>query len=271
MKFLYSTVVLIWTTLFSFAQQLPVVLLPGSSTFHFISPEPIQYVDISTKGIVGDLPLKNILRIKRIADSVKKGFDLSSGAVVTIAGEKFLASFRVDLTSEIPGKEFPTQIEILPEHMRPLEVSGFTLSKAQLQKLAAEMLFKKQQRNISRAKAFNMLGNVNHISTMGDYIFLDISFTNLSNLRFDTDQIRFKIEDEKINKASTVQSVEIKPEFVLLGHPAFRRSYRNVFVFKKFSFPGHKVMKIELSEKQISGRVIEMKLKYKDVLEADVL
>ena len=122
------------------------------------------------------------------------------------------------------------------------------------------MLFKKQHRNIAHAKAFDILGNVNHLATLGDYIFVDIGYTNFSNLRFDTDEIRFKIEDEKINKASTVQSIEIKPEFVLFGSPAFKRSFRNVFVFKKFSFPGHKVLKIELSEKQISGRVVEMKL-----------
>ncbi|MEJ2884660.1 DUF4138 domain-containing protein [Pedobacter sp. GR22-6] len=271
MKLLFLTVVFICTALFSYTQQLPVVLLPGLSTFHFISPEPIQYVDISTKGIVADLPLKNVLRIKRVPDSLKKGADLSSGAVVTIAGEKFLASFRVAFSEELPGREFLTQIEILPGHMRPLELSGLSLSKNQLRNLAAQMLAKKKQKNIAHSQAFDIRGNINHLSTMGDYVFLDIGYTNFSNLRFDTDEIRFMIEDEKINKASTVQSVEIKPEFVLLSHPAFKRNYRNVFVFRKFSFPGHKLLKIELSEKQISGRVIELKLKYRDVLEADVL
>gem|GEM_PF-2514523 len=41
--------------------------------------------------------------------------------------------------------------------------------------------------------------------------------------------------------------------------------------FKKFSFPGHKVFKIELNEKQITGRMIEMRLKYKDLLDANAL
>ena len=74
-----------------------------------------------------------------------------------------------------------------------------------------------------------------------------------------------------VNKASTVQSIEIKPEFVLFGNPAFKRNDRNVFVFRKFSFPSHKVLKIGLSEKQISGRTLELKLRYQDVLDADVL
>jgi len=38
-------------------EKLPVVYLPENLTIHFISPEPIQYVDISTRDLVGDLPL----------------------------------------------------------------------------------------------------------------------------------------------------------------------------------------------------------------------
>lgn len=48
--------------------ELPVVYLPKGISVHFISPETIQYVDISTKAIVGDLPLKNLLRIKYIPE-----------------------------------------------------------------------------------------------------------------------------------------------------------------------------------------------------------
>lgn len=274
MRFYVFLAGLMLSAVFSFGQSLPVVLLPGLSTFHFISPEPIQYVDISIKEIVGDLPLKNVLRIKRLPDSVRKdvaGVSGLSDAVVTIAGEKFIAQFRVSSVDGVPGKVYPAQLEILPEHMRPLDVAGATLSRSQLDRLASQMLFKKQLRSIARAKAFGIEGNVNHLSTMGDYIFLDLSFLNTTNLRYDTDEIRFKIEDEKVNKASTVQSIEIKPEFVLFGHPAFKRNYRNVFVFRKFSFPGHKVFKIVVSEKQISGRALELKIKYHEVLEADGL
>ena len=132
---------------------------------------------------------------------------------------------------------------------------GVGLSKSQLDRLASQMLFKKQFRNIAKAKAFGIEGNVNHLSTMGDYIFLNLSFLNTTNLHYDTDEIRFKIEDEKVNKASTVQSIEIKPEFVLFGHPAFKRNYRNVFVFRKFSFPGNNVLKIGLSDSRFRGEL----------------
>lgn len=279
---------LIWTCLLvsltvvkGFAQSLPVVLLPELATIHFLSPEPIQYVDISTKSIAGDLPLKNLLRIKRVPDSVKRsgnsileksgGPGVIADAIVTITGEKFIAQYRVVYMPASDGRTFPTQIEILPEHMRPLEVQGLTLSKLQMEKLATSLLFKKGEQRISRARAYDIEGRVNHLATFGEYIFIDVGFTNRSNLKYDTESIRFKIEDEKINKASTVQSVELAPEFVLFGNPAFKRNFRNVYVFKKFSYPGHKVLKIELSEKQLSGRVVVLKLKYKELLEADIL
>jgi hypothetical protein len=170
----------------------------------------------------------------------------------------------------VPGKEYPTQIEILPEHMKPLE-SGVMLSKVQPELLATSLLFKKDKKPVVRAKAFGISGRVSHLATFGDYIFLNINYQNSTNLKYDTDEIRFKIEDQKINKATIVQSVEIKPEFVLFQSPAFKRNFRNIYVFKKFSFPGHKILKIELTEKQISGREMSMKVKYKDLLEADTL
>src|SRR5690606_39341522 len=40
-------------------------------SLHFVSPEPIQYVDISTKNMVGDIPVENVFRIKAVDDSVR--------------------------------------------------------------------------------------------------------------------------------------------------------------------------------------------------------
>ena len=50
---------------------------------------------------------------------------------------------------------------------------------------------------------------------------------------------------------------------------SFQRGYRNVAVLKKMTFPNDKVLTIELSEKQISGRTISMTIDYEDILSAD--
>jgi len=112
---------------------------------------------------------------------------------------------------------------------------------------------------------------LNNIYSAGDYIFHDLSCQNKTNLSYNIADVRFKVEDKKVTKASNIQSIELKPELLLFDHPAFNKHYHNIFVFKKMSFPGNKVFHIELSEKQISGRVVALQISYQDVLDADIV
>jgi hypothetical protein len=43
---------------------LPEIEITKDINLHIISPEPIQYVDLSTQTLTGDLPTTNIARIK---------------------------------------------------------------------------------------------------------------------------------------------------------------------------------------------------------------
>lgn len=110
---------------------------------------------------------------------------------------------------------------------------------------------------------------LNNIYTFDKYFFIDVSLLNKSNIRYDIDQIRFKIEDKKQTKATNFQSIEILPLMQVNTNKVFKKSYRNVFVFEKFTFPDEKVFTIEISEKQISGRSIILRIDYADVLHAD--
>jgi hypothetical protein len=44
--------------------DLPEIEITEGINLHIISPEPIQYVDLSTQKLTGDLPATNIARIK---------------------------------------------------------------------------------------------------------------------------------------------------------------------------------------------------------------
>jgi conjugative transposon TraN protein len=242
--------------------SLPTVYLPENLTIHFISPEPIQYVDISSSHIAGDLPLKNVLRI-RYRDTLSSDDD----AVITITGEKYIAQYHIICG----GTNVPTEIEIKPGDTKPLDISGIDLSVNQLKALALNIASQKQGKKKEKVKAFGIRGMVNHIYTFGDYIFMDIGYENRTNLKYDIEALRWTIEDKKVTKASNVQSVEIKPEFVLFSENAFKKQYRNIFVFKKITYPGNKVLHVELNEKHLSGRVINLQIPYQDILEADML
>jgi conjugative transposon TraN protein len=245
---------------------LPIIYLPDNVSVHFISPEPIQYVDISTKSIIGDLPLKNVLRIKE-KDSLKTPVD----AIVTIAGEKFIAQYHVISAGDITGRDVITDIDIQAADSRPLDIAGIGLSQPQLKNMALNLFCKKRGHEIEHTKAFGLYGSVYHIYAADDYFFIDLGYANNTNLVYDIDEFRFKIDDKKAIKAANSQSVEVQPEYVLFDNHAFKKYYRNIYVFKKMSFPGNKVLHIELSEKQLSGRIITLTVSYKDILDADII
>ena len=109
----------------------------------------------------------------------------------------------------------------------------------------------------------------NTVYAVGDYFFIDYSIENRTNIRFDIDEVRIKLADKKVAKATNSQIIELKPEMTLEQTKSFLHGYRNVMVIKKLTFPNDKVLTIEISEKQISGRTITISIDYEDVLSAD--
>lgn len=238
-------------------------------SFHFVSPEPIQYVDISTSAIQGDIPIKNICRIKAVPDSLSSKNNNASLGVVTIVGEKYIAQYDIRLTSDQEYLE--TQTEILPVHTNPLDVGAPALSANELKEFSL-LAYKNKKRSYSISNTkHDITGSVNNIYTVDDYVVLDITYINKSNLRFDLDQVKFTIEDEKILKATNVQEMEVEPVYQLYDVPSFKRRFRNIYVLEKFSIPGNKVLSIELTESQISGRRHILEVEYGDILNADTL
>ncbi len=192
--------------------------------------------------------------------------------MVTIITAGFIAQYHlVPCPAGQRGNALETQINILPGQTCPFDFPGEALSTAQLRQLATDLIAAKPQRARRRTKASGMEASLNHIYSLNGYIFLDLGFENRSKLAFQTQSIRFAIEDSKINTATNVQSMAVSPEFVLSGAAPFKKHYRDIFVFKQFSFTGGKVLTATLSEKQISGRVVTLKVPCREILAADGL
>ena len=86
-------------------RDLPELNMTEGVNIHFISPEPIQFVDLSTDELIGDLPSENIARIKitnkQEQDSVKvikqKRNSFYSGeqiGIITIVGQSFMTQYK---------------------------------------------------------------------------------------------------------------------------------------------------------------------------------
>ncbi len=260
--------------------HLPEVYISEGINLMFISPEPIEFVDLSTKDLVGDLPTKNIARVKikeRSKNSKKEyKLQLSNGqkscGVITIVGQSFMAQYRT-VYRDIRNGNPITNVQIQPQHMQPLEFPKMKLSYTELMRFSMDIYKKKKSERcpLRKEKDMKLKLQLNNVYVLGDYIFLDISMFNNSNLSYDVEDIKFTIEDKKIYKATNNQTVTIKPIYDLFEIKNFRVRYRNIFVFKKFTFPNGKILKIRFIENPISGRTIELKIKYSDILSADVL
>src|SRR5690606_4295398 len=135
---------------FQTPQDLTIVPVSENNTVHFISPEPIQYVDISTNNFVGDIPVDNTLRIKYLPES-KDSIDNqrledvgSEDAIVTVVGESFYAQYTLVYRKCAHKYNGITSIEILPHDIRALEFPEITMTRPDMRHYSMEVLKRKR-------------------------------------------------------------------------------------------------------------------------------
>ncbi len=228
--------------------------------------EPVRFVDISTDAVVGDQPINNTIRLKP-----KEGADVHADgdvlAIVTIVTERYRTQYALIYTTRLT--EAVTDKQIQPEEKIAYHNPSVSMSTEEMTKYARKIWNSPARiRNVS-TKQHRMTMRLNNIYSVGEYFFLDFSIENRTNIRFDIDEMRVKLCDKKQSKATNVQMVELTPAMVLDQSRAFKYGYRNVIVLKKMTFPNDKILSIEISEKQISGRTITLNIDYEDVLYAD--
>jgi conjugative transposon TraN protein len=226
--------------------------------------EPIRFVDISTDKIAGDQPINNTIRLKPKEAGHEDGEVL---AIVTIVTERYRVQYALLYTTRM--NEAVTDKEVYHYETQPYHNPAVSLSTEDMYRFARQVWTSPAKyRNVS-CKKNKMVMRLNNIYAVGDYFFIDYSLDNSTNIRFDIDEIRVKLADKKVSKATNAQVIELKPELILEQSKSFLHGYRNVIVVKKMTFPNDKVLTIEMSEKQISGRSISLNIDYEDVLNAD--
>lgn len=259
--------------------DLPELEVANGVNLHIISPEPIQYVDLSTQNLTGDLPNANIARIKIAYDGSSAGkgntkttLSLREGdhiGIITVVGQSFIAQYKA-VYQNPENQNIVSNIHIQPEEMQPIELNLTPFSNQELRMFAENLIkYKPEGKPIREQKNHKLRMQLNNVYVISDYIFLDLTFKNSSKLSYDIEDLKFSIEDKKIYRATNNQRIEMPPLFRLYAPKHFRKTFRNIYVFKKFTFPNSKVMVIRLIEEQFSGRIIEMKVNYSDILKAD--
>lgn len=247
-------------------QEMEQLTINENVTTVITASEPVRFVDISTDAVVGDQPINNTIRLKP-----KEGADVHADgdilAIVTIVTERYRTQYALIYTTRL--QEAVTDKQIQPYEKIPYHNPSVSMSTEDMTKYARKIWNSPARiRNVS-TRQHRMTMRLNNIYSVGEYFFLDFSVENRTNIRFDIDEIRVKLNDKKMSKATNAQMVELTPAMMLDQSRSFKYGYRNVIVLKKMTFPNDKVLTIEISEKQISGRTICLDIDYEDVLYAD--
>jgi conjugative transposon TraN protein len=241
--------------------------IPLKKTTHFLSPEPILYVDISSPNVEGDLPEKNIFRLKpNINIHVGDNFQ------VTIVTASFVAVY--DLTLNDSNDEQDNAYVINMDPNDAVQTNNYNqVGQQDFCRLSMLALTKRKKNTNLVSHQYGMGLTVNNIYIVGDFLLFDISCRNRSKISYAIDDIRFKLQDKRKVNAHVSQEIELKPiyQFYDTENATIHHKWRNFYLFRKFTYPGGKVLNIEMTEKQISSRKVELNVDYGHVLHSEFL
>ena len=248
-----------------------VTIFPNTTT-HFVSPEPIDYVDMSSTDVQGDLPEKNIFRLRTDSNKIHPGDHFT----VTIITKSYISVYKImvrdPLSKDSNQSDGAYVISVNPNDAVQVNQSG-VLNNQQFFDLCINAMNRKRNVFDIHANAYGMKMWVSNIYTIGDYIIMGIEVRNKTQLQLDIDQIRFKIVDKHQVKSTVSQDIELKPfySFNNTDGKIINKRWRNFYVFKKFTYPTQKLFTIEMTEKQYSGRKIDLKVEYNQILNSSQL
>ncbi len=239
-------------------------------TTHIVMPENIKMVDISTTKLIGNQCADNIVRIKPYieSDSVQTYYrENELMATLTLIGERHMAQYDIIFT-HTPARA--ASIHHVPySHTESYVNPEVSMPEAEMARYAWAVYGSDRKYNQVVSKAHGMKAIVNNIYSIGDYFFIDYSLQNKTKIPYDIEELRIKLTDKKEVKATNSQTIELTPAYSLNLAKKFKKNYRNVLVIPKLTFPDEKVLRLEISENQISGRVITLTIEYEDILNAD--
>ena len=213
--------------------------------------EPVLFVDISTDKVAGDQPMKNTIRLKPKEAGHADGEVLG---IVTVVTERYRTQYALLYTTRLQEAVADKEIAVAERHA--YNNPAVSMSTSEMLRYARRVWNSPARYRNVGTQAHRMAMRLNNIYAAGNYFFIDFSVENKTRIRFDIDQ-------------TNAQVLELTPALVLENAPSFQRGYRNVIVLEKMTFPNDKVLTIEMSEKQISGRTIALHIDYEDVLSAD--
>lgn len=249
------------------------VFINKDVTTHIVMPENIKLVDISTDNFIGNQCASNIVRIKpnieqdSLGKSILRFHNCQMLGTLTIIGERHIAQYDIAYADRPSNAAsiYKVKQRDLDDYLNP----GVAMPESDMAAYCWAIYRSGRKFNNITSNKNGMKAAVNNIYSVGNYFFIDFTMLNKTKVRYDIAELRVFLTDKKEVKSTNVQTLELTPVYTLNLAKGFDKSYRNVLVLDKLTFPEEKILRIEMSENQISGRVIALEIEYEDILNAD--
>ena len=239
-------------------------LVPADRTLHILAPEPIVYVDISSPDVDGDLTEKNLCRLKPAPGKMAPG----SSFTVTVVTASLIAICQLTVADSLHSAPRSYLITLEPRHW--VRMNEQRITEAEFRKLAIHATAESRHVRGVSGRTAGLSYRVNNLFVVGSYLLLDLSLENSSNISLDIDEVRFSISGKKQVSAQISQETSIKPVYTYQAPSDVlaQSNWRNFYLFEKFHFSADKVLRISLTEQQISGRQLELTLDNRRLMQA---
>jgi conjugative transposon TraN protein len=237
-----------------------------SKTTNIVFPYAIKSVDRGSQDILVQKAkgLENILQIK----AAQQGFVQTNLTVVTADGK--LYSYVLNFDDESPQLNLSMN-KTEPEGQEIFFSSEISNEK-EVQQYSKLAFYDKKEVRGEKEKKYDIKFQLNGIFIQNDVMYYRILVANNSKIKYDVDQLRFFIRDNKKVKRTASQEIEITPIYILNNVATIDEESENTFVFAvpKFTIPEKKYLAIQLMEKN-GGRHVELHVKNKKLLKVTVL
>jgi conjugative transposon TraN protein len=243
------------------------VSISANKTTNLIFPFAIKSIDRGSREVLAQKApgVDNILQVKAASAQMQE----SNLTVITSDGA--LYSFNVSYSPN------PSQFNFTLGTAGQVSPSAAILQNnsdkvAAMQVTARELM----SRNVLTDRPNTSFGDIKlslqGVYTQGELLYFKIAISNASSLKYDLEQLRFFIRDNKQSKRTAVQEIELRPLYAAGNYEsiAANSSETLVLAFEKFSIADGKWLGIQLSEKS-GGRNLSLKLKNSILIKATIL
>jgi len=234
-------------------------------TTNLIFPQTIKSVDRGNRNILVQRAnaVENILQVKA------ENSELTNSNLTVITSDGQFYSFEVSYAAD------PQQLNltIQPGSINPpVEFPKGTSNEVAVLETALKVAVKNRRIKPIRQRNYMTGLSLTGIYIEEDLLYFQIKLENQTNIKYDVEQFRFFIRDNRKGKRTAVQELEQIP-IQVLGNtdqiPA-QSTQTIVVALPKFTIPDQKHLGIELME-QNGGRNLKVKVKNHHIIQAAVV